>query len=146
MRQSPVLVVALLIASLGGASEPLKISCQVQVPAVYQHDPPGWQSPTGESEAQRYTSAYEAFWWNCILLKADDLEARCPSMCSGTPAATSGCTDGELQAQHAVSQALRSHSRVDVASHLRTLANDPKAKAKTAPYFPNGPQAERVVK
>ncbi|HZM27331.1 MAG TPA: hypothetical protein VFB89_08235, partial [Gemmatimonadales bacterium] len=77
MKRSIVAVVALLTHGPGSASEPMRMSCRVRVPAAYQRDPPGWQSPTGESEAERYSRAYEAFWWNCIMVRADSLDARC---------------------------------------------------------------------
>jgi hypothetical protein len=135
----PALLAVLLTASVGVASEPLKLSCVVRVPAAYKADPPGWESPTGESEAQRYTRAYEAFWWNCVMLKANAMDARCPFMCSGTPAATKGCADGGAQAAEAISLALHEHPLVRVQRHLKTLATGPDAKRKTASYFPNGP-------
>ena len=142
MKRTAMLAV-LLTAGVGAAATPLRLSCNVQVPSGYLVDPPGWESPTVESEAQRYTRAYEAFWWNCIMLKATAMDARCPSSCSGTPAATAGCADGGVQATEAVSLALREHPPVSVQRYLRTLASEPKAKRKTASYFPGGPESAK---
>jgi hypothetical protein len=143
MKRTAILLAILAFADQSGGSEPLKLSCDVRVPAAYQADPPGWKSPTGEPEALRYTRAYEAFWWNCVLVKADSLDARCPSSCSGTPAATAGCADGGGQAEDAVSRALRAHSRASVQRYLKARASEPDAKRKTEPYFPSGPESTK---
>jgi hypothetical protein len=143
MKRPAILLAILALAGHADGSEPLKLSCDVRVPAAYQADPPGWKSPTGEPETLRYARAYEAFCWNCLLVKADSLDARCPSSCSGTPAATAGCLDGGVQAEGAVSRALRSHSRESVQRYLKACASEPVVKRKTEPYFPNGPESAK---
>jgi hypothetical protein len=39
-------------------------------------------TPTGESERDRYKGGHKAFWWNCVMVKAQRLEAQCPLVCS----------------------------------------------------------------
>jgi len=141
MKISLVLALVTLIALLaaGCATRPLSVSCQPHVPAQFQQEQPGWKSPTGESEATRYKKSYEAFWWMCIMVKAEDLETKCPSTCSGTAAAIYGCTDGAMDAESQVFQILGDHSDTKVKKYLQSLASDPKNKAKIEEYFPNAP-------
>jgi hypothetical protein len=143
MKPLAILLVIVAIADLSAAAEPLKVSCEARVPSAYKTDPPGWASPTGESEAQRYTRAYEAFCWNCVTVKADAIDARCPSSCSGTPAAAAGCADGAVQAAVGVSMALRKHPQGEVQRYLKGLASGSEAKRKVASYFPNGPESTK---
>jgi hypothetical protein len=143
MKRLAILPVIVLIAGISAAAEPLKLSCEARVPSAYKADPPGWTSPTGESEAQRYTRAYEAFCWNCVMVKANAIDARCPSSCSGTPAATAGCADGGVQAAEGVSMALRMHPQGEVQRYLRGLASGQEAKRRAASYFPNGPESTK---
>ncbi len=121
-------------------SHPMKISCRVLVQMQFQTDQPGWKPPNGESESTRYTKSYEAYWWNCVMVRAKDLDARCPFICSGTPAATYGCRDGEMDANRQIDQLLKRYSSREVGGYLRSLARRPEAKEKIAPYFPDGPQ------
>ena len=79
------------------------------------------------------------------MLKAEDLEARCPFTCSGTPAASYGCSDGALDADRQIKQLLKIHDKAKVQRYLQTLASDPEGIEKIKPYFPNGPRAEKVI-
>ena len=147
MRIELVLVVATLIivSTVGCATHPLSISCRVRVPAEFQRGPPGWISPTGEPESVRYRKSYEAFWWNCVMVKAENSEGRCPSTCSGTPAASYGCSDGAKDAERQIRQLLTVHDRTKVQYYLQTIASDPEGKEKIKSYFPDGPRAEKVI-
>jgi hypothetical protein len=75
---------------------------RVRIPDEFKQDPPGWIRPNGESERQRYKNTYEAFWWNCAILKSSDLAARCPFVCNGTAGAVAGCGDGSTDATNAI--------------------------------------------
>jgi hypothetical protein len=145
MKVELILVIAILIiVSAGGCvTYPLSISCQARVPPEFQQDPPGWILPTGEPESIRYIKSYEAFCWNCVMVKAASLEGRCPFTCSGTPAATYGCSDGAISAERQIGELLKHHDKMKVQYYLQSIASDPEGTAKIRPYFPNGPQAEK---
>lgn len=137
---------AIIVLAVGCASHSFSISCQVRMPDKFQQDPPGWKSPTGEPESVRYTKSYEAFWWNCVMLKAKDPKGRCPSTCSGTPAANYGCLAGARDAERQITQLVRVHDKTKVQHYLQSLASDPEGAAKIKPYFPDGPRAEKIIK
>jgi hypothetical protein len=101
-------------------------------------------SPNGETNAVRYTVAYEAYWWNCVQVRAAELEGRCPSVCSGNAAATRGCTDGATKASSGIDGLLRRFSTEQVQQYLRTLALEPAGKVKMKGYFTDGPRAEKA--
>lgn len=140
-----LLTLLTITAALGCVSHPMQISCQARVPTEFKKDPPGWKSPTGEPESVRYTKSYEAFWWNCVMVKAASLEGRCPFTCSGTPAATYGCSDGADDAERQIRQLLKFHDKMKVQYYLRTMASDQEGKQKIKPYFPDGPHAEKIT-
>lgn len=120
-----------------------KISLRVAVPEEFKQSP---FAPNGDSEPVRYTKAYEAFWWNCVMLKAKDLRARCPFLCSGTPAASSGCVDGSHNADEQIADLLKRFSRPTVQSYLTKFASTPDARRCLSGYgyFQRGPQADDV--
>src|SRR5206468_10958687 len=62
-----------------------QIASMVEVPQKYLDPPEGGMNEVG------YRTGYEAFWWNCVMLLAEDSRARCPTICTGSPAATAGC-------------------------------------------------------
>lgn len=76
--------------------------------------------PNGEPEPARYLSKYRAFWWNCVMVRANDLDARCPSGCSGTAAASYGCSDGEMDADSQIEDLLKRYPREEVQNYLRS--------------------------
>jgi len=78
--------------------------------------------------------AFEAFWWQCIVIRADDLQARCPFAASGTPAAAEGASDGAMNAEAQIDQLLKKHSGSIVQQHLRRLASTDEARKKMRPY------------
>jgi hypothetical protein len=133
------LLVACTAAACGTAS--LALSCRPKIPEGFRKDPAGWQSPTGESEAERYTRAYEAFWWNCVAVKGDDLGNRCPFMCSGTPAATEGCTDGAMEAEAEISRLTREFPAARVRAYLSETAAAANVRSRMGGYFAAGPAA-----
>jgi hypothetical protein len=108
------------------------------VPLELQNQPPeSGPLPDEQPERVRYTVAYEAAWWNCVMLKADDLGARCPLMRSGTPGAALGCADGANAADQGVATLLEEHPPTEVKKYLKSLAAERVAKEKME-------QAERV--
>jgi hypothetical protein len=140
-----LLTAGIIVAAVGCASHPLEISRQVRVPGEFRTNPPGWRSPTGEPESVRYTKSYEAFWWNCVMVKAEDFENRCPFTCSGTPAATYGCAEGAEDAERQIRQLLGDNGATKVRKYLQSIAADPRGKVKIRTYFPNGPRTEKVA-
>lgn len=103
-------------------------------------------SPNGESPIERYRRAYEAFWLNCVMVKSEDIQSRCPSLCNGTAAATAGCADGTTNAEHQISALERAFPEEKVQAYLRTVATDPKNVALflNTGYFNGHPQAAQV--
>jgi len=118
-------VLALAVGHACSATE-LKLSYKVEVPKEYRKahiDPP----PNSYSEVARYKESHEAFWWNCVMVKAQNLQAGCPFVCSGTPAATAGCTDGALNAECQIERLLKRYPATMVQDYLRSFASDPHA-------------------
>ena len=74
------LVAGLIASCLIGGCGP-RLPYRINVPTEFRRDPPGWLPPNGEPERVRYRTAYEAFWWNCTILKSRDLEDRSPRLC-----------------------------------------------------------------
>jgi hypothetical protein len=99
--------------------------------------------PNGQQERVRYKVAYEAFWWNCVSVRAVDLNRRCPFLPSGTPAACAGAWDGETNADEQIEALLKTYPARRVQTYLRSLASSPRAKGKMQPYF-ESPQTEIV--
>jgi hypothetical protein len=64
--------------------------------------------------------------------------------CSGTPAATYGCTQGSIDADNAINAAIKRHGTSDVRESLRSLAQRPEGQEKLRAYFLNGPTADSV--
>lgn len=131
-------------STVGYAAEDINLQCHVNVPDEFKHDPEGWIPPNGEPESTRYSVSYEAFWWNCVFIKSEGLENRCPFSCSGTPGATYGCSDGATDAEKQIDQILKSHDPKEVLEYLKTLSTDSVGLLKIEPYFPDGPHAEIV--
>lgn len=122
------------------ASEP-KITFHVVVPEQYLT---ATYAPNGDPERVRYTKAYEAFWWNCVMVVARDLTVRCPEICSGTPGATAGCRDGANNARRQIDAQITRSSASELRSYLSRLAASPDALKKLHGYgyFVNGPEGE----
>ena len=132
-----------LINHIRRATDGPHMMCEVKVPADYQKTP--WNPPpNGEPEPIRYQKSYEAFWWNCVMVKANNLDARCPFTCSGTPAAVAGCVDGESDADRQIAASLNKYSRPEVQKYLHSMASTEEAKNKIYPYFQATPQPEKV--
>ena len=112
------------------------------VPAEHSRTVSDNTDPTPEPPASRYRLAYESFYWNCVALKAQDQNARCPFACSGTPAASAGCSDGAMEADKMIDDLVR---RMGVERARRTLESRvamPDAQESIRRYFPSGVQPE----
>jgi hypothetical protein len=112
------------------------------VPGKYKQAPLN-PPPNGQPEPVRYTVSYEAFWWNCVAVRAADLQVRCPSQSSGTPAATAGASDGATNADMQIDSLLRKYEKASVQDYLRSIAKQTVAKQKIRPYFEK-PTPEKV--
>jgi hypothetical protein len=135
-------VVTALTAALSCSPPHVSFVPNPRVPQEFTD--PSTATPTGEPESVGYTRAYEAFWWNCALVRANDLSARCPFMCSGTPAAAEGCAQGSTDADRAIRDAIKRYGPSDARDSLRSLAKRPDGREKLRAYFLNGPTAESV--
>jgi len=124
----------LLFAAVASADSGLKLRCRVVVPNEYRQtpfDPP----PNGEPEPVRYKIAYQAYWWNCIAVRAANLQGRCAFTASGTPAAVAGAADGATNADAQINAVLQKYSVRAVRRYLRSIASQPAAKKKMRRYF-----------
>ena len=146
MRQASkaVISLALLLSVPAFADNGPHMKCRVNVPKEYKRagtiaGPP----PNGEPESVRYTVAYEAFWWNCVAVRAVDIDGRCPFGASGTPGAAAGAADGEMNADAQIDALLKKYSAQVVGTYLRSIAAQATAKEKMRPYF-DRPRPEHV--
>ena len=96
------------------------------------------------SPSERYTNAYKAFWLNCVMVKADNLKARCPFVCNGTEAATAGCANGGTDAEAQIATLVHSFPAEKVQAYLRIVASDRDnvATFRNSGYFGGGPQSD----
>jgi len=139
-----VLVVAGLCCMISCRAANPHMECKVDIPLEYKitpFDPP----PNGEPESIRYQKAYEAFWWNCVLVKARNLDGRCPFVCSGTPAADAGCSAGAVDAENKICDLAKRYGCDAVRAYLKILAQEPEAGKKMRPYF-SEPTEENIPK
>ena len=124
----------LTMAFSASAKTGLTMRCRFVVPKEYRKTP--FSPPlNGEPEPVRYKVAYEAFWWNCVAIRAANLNARCPFMASGTPAASAGGTDGAMNADSQIEGLLKKHAANEVQKYLQSIAGTSKARDKMRPYF-----------
>jgi hypothetical protein len=80
-----------------------------------------------------------------VAVKAANLEADCPFMCSGTPGATQGCVDGARDAKAQINRLLKERAATQVQAILQVTADTPDARAKLKPYFREGPVRLRAA-
>jgi hypothetical protein len=121
-----------------------RLPYRINVPSEFRQDPPGWIPPNGEPERVRYASTYEPFWWNCTILKSQDLDARCPFTCSGTPGATRGCGDGATDAENAINRLVEKLGKDRTKALLERRVREGSGYSKIKSRFPNGPEREIV--
>jgi len=129
-----VFLVLTTFAVFASAENGPYMKCVVKVPREYRKttfNPP----PNGQPEPVRYSVAYEAFWWNCVAVRAADLRGRCPFVASGTPAASAGAMDGASNATDQIRRLQRKYAASVVQQYLNTIASQPEAKQKMRSYF-----------
>ena len=114
------------------------------VPAAYGRTIVNASDPTPEAPALRYRLAYESFWWNCVTLKADDEDDRCPFVCSGTAAAAAGCAEGAMDSESMVRDLIRRVGAAKAKDRLHSRVAMPDARQSIRRYFPSGPERERI--
>jgi hypothetical protein len=103
--------------------------------------------PNGEPESVRYQVAYGAFFWNCVFVKSESLDARCPFTCSGTRGAAAGCADGGTTAEEAIDMLAVQFDADVVKSYLVELTTSfRQAREQIRPYFGDNPRSDRVPK
>jgi hypothetical protein len=135
------IVVIPLINHMRKETEGAHLACQVKVLAAYQKTP--WNPPpNGEPEPIRYQKTYNAFWWNCVMVKANNLDACCLFTCSGTAADAAGCGDGKSDAGSIIAALHTKLLRSEVQQYLRSIASTEEAKNKIHPYFQDTPRPE----
>ena len=118
-----------------------------RVPSHYQHQPPELvPGPIGQPERIRYRVSYDAFWWNCAIVRSRDLDARCPFMCSGTNAAAAGCRQDSADADDGISALVKRYGRSRTRDYLNSLVLKSNGFEKIKSYFTNGPRVEDVPK
>ena len=140
-RTKPATVLlTLVLGTTAAANHGPTLRCAVKVPQQYQVS--SRETPNGESESVRYTVAYEAYWWNCVAVRAKDLAGRCPFVANGTPGASAGAADGAMNADDQIDGLLKKYPRQTVRVYLRSLADQASAKTKMQPYFSGRPTSE----
>jgi hypothetical protein len=113
------------------------------VPAEHNRTAPDSSDPTTDPPASRYRLAYASFYWNCVAVKAQDGNARCPFDCSGTPASSAGCSAGAMDSEKMIDGLIR-RLGVEGARHtLETRVTMPDAQASIRRYFPAGSEAAK---
>jgi hypothetical protein len=125
---------ALLFGLAAFADNGPSMKCRVTVPREYRKTPFN-PPPNGEPEPVRYKVAYEAFWWNCVAVRATDLRGRCPFVASGTPAASAGASGGATNAEDQIRRLRQKYSASVVQGYLSSIVSQAEAKQKMQPYF-----------
>lgn len=139
MRKASAIVLLALALGLpcsGLASGGPHLNSSVKVPKEYQAK---YASATDHSAQDapvtRYRQAYEAFWWNCVAVKAANLDDHCPFMASGWPAEAAGADYGATRASNDINELLKKYDKATVDAYLRKLASPAVVKAKSAGRF-----------
>jgi hypothetical protein len=134
LKCATAIACGLVFGLFASAGTRINMRCHVVVPKEYRKTPFS-PPPNGQPEPNRYTVAYEAFWWNCVAVRAADLQGRCPFVASGTPAASAGAADGAMNADSQIDRVLKRHIATKVQKYLQSIAYSPAAKEKMRPYF-----------
>lgn len=110
--------------------------------------PPQFQSKVGSpgfpgtSPFERYSQAYEAFWWNCVAVRAKNINARCPFIANGWASESYGGSDGAMNADNAIDEQIKKYGASRVQAYLKKLASPASAiKEKLHGWFGGQPTA-----
>ena len=107
-----------------------RLAPRLEVPAEY----------AGETA---YRDAYTAFWWNCAIVKSVDLDARCPSTCSRTPAENAGCSAGAADAQSRIAELQTKYGPERTREILSFHIGEDNGHSQITSYFPYGPTPDK---
>lgn len=117
----------------------LRLECKIIVPPAYKSkiDSPGFP---GTSPFARYSQAYQAFWWNCVAVRAVNINARCPFVASGWASESYGAAYGAMNADNAIDNLVKKYGAPTVQAYLKKLASPPsKITAKLGGWFMGKP-------
>lgn len=101
---------------------------------------PRIQVPAEHADQTAFRDAYAAFWWNCAIVKSIDLSAQCPNACTGTPAATAGCSAGAADAQDQIADLEKKHGAPRTREILSLRIGEDDGYSHLGSYFPYGPK------
>jgi len=87
-------------------------------------------SPNGEPENKRYATAYDAFWWQCIKVKSENIDNRCESSCSGSSCATYGCFEGGVDAENEIRKLINNYGQIAYKDILRPCLRQKNAEKR----------------
>ncbi len=136
---TPLSVLSLLavgiVAAVTCASPVLR--CEPVVPTQFVG-----QTVVGESEAVHYERAFRSLWRCCVQLRASDPEARCPFLCSGTPADAQGCADGATAAEAQIGALVERVGAKRAADQMRVAIQRTNAEPRM-PSFTCSPEQRR---
>jgi hypothetical protein len=124
-----LLIIALLFLPMGCSGPRMQYTIKIPSECGNQI------SPNGEPENKRYTTAYEAFWWQCVKVKSENLEKRCKSSCSGSSCATYGCSEGGSDAESQIKDFVAKYGKDCTQRYLKQSSKTKECKEKTKPYF-----------
>jgi len=126
---------------LSCAAPELKVQCAATIPAAcpLESFPPAMGGP----KSTAYQIAFEAFWWNCVMVKAANVDDRCPFRCGTTPCESQGCVEGAKDAAYQIKNLLKYYPRPQVQQYLQSLSSTGDAKKKIKPYFQDTPRADQ---
>ena len=118
----------------------MHLECRIMVPQRFL-ETTATPRP-GRPERIRYSDTFEAFWWNCIAVKAADMNARCPFLASGTPGESAGAVNGANAALDGIRSLIHQYGTPAVRTYLKQLTSSPDfLKAKLHGYFNGHPTA-----
>jgi len=123
------LIISLILILAGCASQKLEYTMKIPPECGNQI------SPSGDTESKRYTMAYEAFWWQCIKDKSENINIECRSTCNGTSCATYGCSEGGYDAEIQINEITKRYGQDHTQKYLKDLLKTEKYKEKTKNYF-----------
>jgi hypothetical protein len=127
-------------AAAACATNAPRLKPDVKVPTVFAYQ--SVEPASGETELVQYRKAYEAFWYNCVALMSEKLDAHCPTTCRGTPASVSGCANGGKDAAARIKDSVATHGEQRTQQMLRSIASETESKAHMAAYFGEHPMEE----
>jgi hypothetical protein len=127
-------------AAAACATNAPRLKPDVKIPTVFADQ--SVEAASGETELVQYRKAYQAFWYNCVALMSEKLDAHCPTTCRGTPASVSGCANGGKDAAAGIRSSVATQGEQRTQQMLRSIASEMESKAHMAAYFGEHPMEE----